>query len=51
LSPRSKPVSCVEFWLARPQNIFEFENHSRTGLLGRRLCEAQTINQLRPDND
>ncbi len=47
LSPRSKPVSCVEFWLARPQHIFEFVNHSRTGLLGRRCCETQTINQLR----
>jgi hypothetical protein len=51
LPPRSKPVSCVEFCLARPQTIFEFVNHSRTGLLVRPLCETPTINQLRPDVD
>ncbi len=51
LPPRSIPVSCVEFWLARPQTIFEFVNHSITGLLVRPLCERPTINQLRPDVD
>jgi hypothetical protein len=50
LPPRSKPVSCIEFWSARPQKIFEFENQSRTGLLGRRLCQTLTTNQLRPNN-
>jgi hypothetical protein len=33
LPPNSKPVSCVELRLARPETIFKLVNHSRTGLL------------------